>query len=55
MALLSTFAGEPVERALAHADSVTATDLDDEELIDELTGLLHVARYSDDFGFDLLA
>lgn len=52
--LLRNFAGEPVERALAHVDAVMATDLDDEELIDELTGLLHVARHSDDFGFDLL-
>lgn len=52
--LLSGFTGEPVQRALAHVDAVMATDLDDEELIDELTGLLHVSRYSDAFGFDLL-
>jgi hypothetical protein len=52
--LLSHFTGEPVERALAHADKVMSADLDDEEAIDELTSLLHVSRYSDDFGFDLL-
>jgi hypothetical protein len=52
--LLSTFEGEPVERALAHFEPAMSTELDDEELIDELTGLLYVVRYSDDFGFDLL-
>ncbi|MDQ6880228.1 MAG: hypothetical protein M3082_21495 [Candidatus Dormibacteraeota bacterium] len=52
--LLRRFAGDPVARALGHADALMAADLDDEELIDELTGLLHVALYSDDFGFDLL-
>jgi hypothetical protein len=52
--LLRRFAGDPVARALAHADALIAPDLDDEEIIEELTGLLHVARYSDDFGFDLL-
>jgi hypothetical protein len=29
-------------------------DLDEEELIDELTAFLHVSQYSDGFGFDLL-
>lgn len=29
-------------------------DLDTEELIEELSGLLHVSRYSDAFGFDLI-
>lgn len=52
--LLRTFEGEAVQRALAHEDAVMAADLDEEDLIDELTGLLHVARYSDAFGFDLL-
>jgi hypothetical protein len=52
--LLSTFEGEPVERALAHFEPAMSTELDDEELIDELTGLLYVVRYSDAFGFDLL-
>ena len=31
-----------------------ARDIDEEDLIDALTGLLHVSRYSDAFGFDLL-
>jgi hypothetical protein len=54
VAVLRTFEGEAVERALAHADAVADPDLDEEELIDELTALLHVAKYSDDFGFDVL-
>ena len=29
-------------------------DLDEEERIDELSRLLHVSRYSDAFGFDLI-
>ena len=45
---------KPVARALAHFEPAMSTELDDEELIDELTGLLYVVRYSDDFGFDLL-
>ena len=52
--LLRMFEGEAVERALAHQDAAMAADLDEEDLIDELTGLLYVARYSDGFGFDLL-
>ena len=52
--LLRTFEGEAVERALAHQDAAMAADLDEEDVIEELTGLLHVARYSDAFGFDLL-
>lgn len=52
--LLRTFEGQAVQRALAHEDAVMAADLDEEDLIDELTGLLHVAKYSDAFGFDLL-
>jgi len=45
---------QAVQRALAHEDAAMASDLDEEDLIDELTGLLYVARYSDAFGFDLL-
>jgi hypothetical protein len=52
--LLRAFEGEAVQRALAHQDAAMAADLDEEDLIDELTGLLYVARYSDAFGFDLL-
>src|SRR3712207_7487725 len=46
--------GDVVEKARAHAETARAADLDEEELVDELTGLLHVARYSDAFGFDML-
>jgi hypothetical protein len=52
--LLRTFSGDAVDQALSHADAVMDPDLEEEELIDELTGLLHVAKYSDAFGFDLL-
>src|SRR5690606_24132703 len=52
--LLGEFEGSPVDRALAHAVTARAADLDPEELADELAGLLHVAQHSDAFGFDLL-
>lgn len=52
--LLEDFEGKPVERALSHAEPACDPQLDEEELIDELTGLLHVSRLSDGFGFDLL-
>jgi hypothetical protein len=48
------FDGPPVDAALAHSDAARSRDLDEEELIDELTGLLHVSRHSDAFGFDLV-
>jgi hypothetical protein len=48
------FDGPPVDAALAHSDLARSRDLDEEELIDELTGLLHVSRHSDEFGFDLV-
>jgi hypothetical protein len=53
-ALLRRFEGAPVDRALAHATRARMRDLDDEELIDELSSFLHVSHYSDAFGFDLL-
>lgn len=53
-ALLSRFEGSPVDKALAHAAPARMRDLDDEERIDELSGLLHVSQYSDAFGFDLI-
>ncbi len=52
--LVDQFKGEPVDRALGHFDRARLDDLDTEELIEELSGLLHVSRYSDAFGFDLL-
>ena len=54
MDLLSRFQGPSVDAALAHAEMARSRQLDDEELIDELTGLLHVSRHSDGFGFDLV-
>lgn len=44
----------PVEAARAHAEPACEIGLDDEDLIDELSGLLHVSAHSDAFGFDLL-
>ena len=54
VALLTRFEGSPVDKALAHADPACEAELDEEELIDELTELLHVSRHSDGFGFDLI-
>ena len=48
------FSGAPVEKATAHAEPACEPQLDEEELIDELTELLHVSGHSDGFGFDLL-
>lgn len=53
-ALLESFSGAPVKEALSHASLVQLSDIDEEELIEELGALLHVARYSDHFGFDLI-
>ncbi|MDP9484284.1 MAG: DUF3883 domain-containing protein [Actinomycetota bacterium] len=53
-ALLGRFEGAPVDAALAHAPRARMRDLDDEERIDELSGLLHVSRHSDAFGFDIV-
>jgi hypothetical protein len=52
--LLSTFTGDSVEAALAHSLSARSAELDEDELVDELTGLLHLSEYSDAFGFDIL-
>jgi hypothetical protein len=54
VALLEHFEGAPVDAALAHAARARARDLDDEERIDELSGLLHTSRHSDAFGFDMI-
>jgi hypothetical protein len=48
------FTGRPVAEVLSHAELARRSDLSDEDLIDELTGLLHVSRQSDMFGFDLI-
>lgn len=56
MALLQErFESAPVDEALAYADRARMHDLDDEELIEELSGLLHVSQYSDTFGFDIVS
>ncbi len=55
VALLSSrFRDEAVEMALSHETTARRPDLDKEELFDALSGLLHVSRYSDLFGFDLI-
>jgi Domain of unknown function (DUF3883) len=55
VALLDRFEGPPVEKARAHAEPSCEPELEEDELIDELTELLHVSRHSDGFGFDMLA
>ena len=52
--LLKQFRGRPIDMALAHYDRARLRDLDPEERIEELSGLLHVSRYSDAFGFDMV-
>lgn len=54
LTLLSNFEGPPVESAKSHAGMLRSADLDDDEFIEELTGLLHVSRHSDAFGFDMV-
>jgi hypothetical protein len=55
LALLeANFRGAPVEKVKAQAEPACEPQLDEEELIDELTGFLHVSGHSDGFGFDLL-
>lgn len=48
------FEGAATQRAHEHAEAAREKHLDDEQLIDRLTKFLHVAAYSDGFGFDLL-
>ena len=52
--LFEPFKDEAPERARAHAEAARSPELDEDELIDELAGFLHVAGYSDAFGFDML-
>lgn len=52
--LTERFTGSPVDKAVVHAESARLRNLDDEERIEELSGFLHVSRYSDAFGFDLI-
>ena len=48
------FEGAAAQRVHEHAEAARGKGLDEEELMDRLTELLHVAAYSDGFGFDLL-
>lgn len=48
------FSGPLVEAARSHAEAARSVDIDEEELTDELTEFLYVARRSDEFGFDML-
>ncbi len=52
--LLNRFKGTPVDAALGHAERARLQDLEEDELIEELAGLLHLSRHSDAFGFDLV-
>ncbi len=48
------FEGTPAEAVRAHAEAARESGLEDDELIEELAGFLHVASHSDAFGFDML-
>lgn len=52
--MLAYFEGTPVDAALSHLETARSSTVDEEDLIDDLGGLLHVSRHSDGFGFDLL-
>lgn len=52
--LLDRFEGSPVDAMRRHGEAAKDPDLDPEDLIDQLHGLLHASRHSDNFGFDLL-
>lgn len=51
---LDRFEGTPVDAMRRHGAAAKEPDLDPEDLIDQLHGLLHASRHSDNFGFDLL-
>lgn len=48
------FEGGAAKVALGHVENVRKPGLDGEDLIEALSGLLHVSRYSDYFGFDMI-
>ena len=52
--LLEGFKGPPVDAAIAHAIPACNPHLDQDELVDELSRLIHVSPYSDAFGFDMV-
>ena len=53
LALIARLEGA-ADLARAHAEPARDPTLDDEALIEALTGLLHLSEYSDSFGFDML-
>src|SRR5690606_6547665 len=53
LAFLDRFEGSPVDAMRRCGETAIDPDLDPEDLIDQLHGLLHAARHSDNFGFDL--
>lgn len=55
VALMCRYAqGPAVEAALAHRAAAASPDADEEDLVADLAGLLHVSRHGDGFGYDLL-
>ena len=52
--LLDTFTGTPVDKARSHAVRAEQDGLDEDELVEELSQLLHLSPYSDAFGFDMV-
>ncbi|PWW25181.1 hypothetical protein JD79_04379 [Geodermatophilus normandii] len=46
--------GAAVEAALAHLPAASSPDAEEEDLLADLAGLLHVSRHGDGFGYDLL-
>ena len=52
--LLESFEGEVVEAAKAHALPACDDHLDEDELVEELSQLVHLSPYSDAFGFDMV-
>lgn len=48
------FEGDAANEALGHAELARKPGLDDEDLIEALSDLLHVSRHSDLFGFDMV-
>lgn len=54
LALLDRFEGAVVRKVAEHATIARSADLEDDERTDALTDLLHVAKFSDAFGFDII-
>ncbi len=54
VALLDRFEGPVVRKVAEHATIARSTELEDDERADMLTDLLHVAKFSDAFGFDII-